>query len=117
MNESDIETTVQLRMKFVAMGGSCCDSTCRMMCSLVSLAAFCYLIFHWMNAYRSDNGLQKCYVLDDSERPLVNPGIQTDDVDSAADVSEYWQILFYVNLGASVTAMLQIVVARIAYSN
>ena len=53
------------------MGGSWFDSACRMLCTVVSLAAFCFLAFHQMTAYRTENGLNKCYVLDGIEQPVI----------------------------------------------
>ena len=118
MNESDIESTSKQRVKFVAMGGSCCDSTCRMVCTVISLGLFCFLALFYTSVYRNDHGLRMCYALTDAEEPFSKVALEAvDREEEAVDVSDHWQILFYSNLGASVYAILQITIARIAYAN
>ena len=66
-NMSDRETTVQKRMKFVAMGGSYLDAVCRILCTLISIAAFGYLSLYHMSTYRTEHSLNTCYAQADSE--------------------------------------------------
>ena len=89
-----------------------------MVFTIVSLGLFCFLALFYTNVYRNDHGLRKCYALTNAEEPFSKASlIANEKEDEAVDVSDHWKILFYANLGASVYAMLQIVIARIAYAN
>ncbi len=98
----------------MVMGGSWFDSGCRLFCTLVSVAAFCFLAFHQMTAYRSEYGLNKCYTEDGLEQPVASIEAEMEDSD-ATNVSQHWKFLFYGNIGSSALAIIQIVVAAIAF--
>ena len=102
---SDMEQLIDRRSKFMIMGGSWFDSGCHLFCTIVSAAAFCFLAFHQMTAYRTEYGLNKCYIEDGLEQPLTLSSEEIEDGDSM-DVSYHWTLLFYANIGSSALAII-----------
>ena len=88
-----------------------------MLCTVFSLAAFCFLAFHQMTSYRADNGLNKCYATDNSNKPVATVAGGLVATSDTVDVSTHWQVLFYANVGSSTCALVQIIVATIAFQS
>ena len=95
------------------MGGSYLDSGCRLVCAAIQLITFCFFAFYRATTYRVDNGLVNCLTLSEVEQPL-DPDLAADDA-SAFDVSSHWILLFYFHIATAGTAVLQILIATMAY--
>lgn len=104
----------QHKIKTAAMGGSYCDSACRLSCTLVSLSCFCIIAFYYATDYRAIEGLPDCYSIMSQDVP-VSPSAYRNLERQAVNVSRNWMILYYFRIGAASSSLVQIMIATFAF--
>ena len=109
---SDMDRPSGNHIKTLTMGGSYCDSACRLVLTAVSLTTFSFFAFHMGTQFRKDNGLLECSVVSGQDQPLNGGFVEESD---AFNVSKHWLLLYYVHIGAGVYTIMQIIVATVAF--